>query len=280
MSWESPIPLTTDLAKSRIGASELSPLNPKLSPFAAQELYYPPFLLGSWNVACTLKRKIFPYGTEFLPSRSLIEGSPRSPTEAVGDPGVAYPLRLFSTGDSNAKIILDRAHSARSISRAYRQMTPVEEVMWDPRKDPTRLTLSFSAGSVGEDMRPLGQRKAEIYINARDSESSGNVFCTAERNRIVALGPGSVFVSDTESIAEYHLLDPNTVQAVLRIAVYLTPNPNSREGVMWEQVGGKAVAFYDYEMDWVRNEEAVVDNHGAQVRQACVTTPNGMVQCA
>ena len=29
----------------------------------------------------------------------------------------------------------------------------------------------------------------------------------------------------------------------------MTPNPNSREGLLWQSVGGKAVAFFDYDID-------------------------------
>ena len=294
LSWTPP-PLTTKLGNDRIGASELSPLIPKLSPFADQELYYAPFFFGSWNVTATLKRKLYPYGTDVLPSKSLIEGSPRNRQETVGDPGVAYQLDFFSTladtvanqvtvnlglGVPKSRIIADRAFSAKSISRAYQQLTPVQDVVWDPSRDPTRLTLSFGAGPVADDMRPLGQRRTEIYITARDSEQVGNnVFCAAERNRIVMLSPGNVVVSDTETITEYRLLDPDTISATSRIAVFLTPNPNSREGVLWQQLGGKAVAFFDYELQMKRNEETFLVN-GKETKRACVTTPKDVIQCA
>jgi len=59
----------------------------------------------------------------------------------------------------------------------------------------------------------------------------------------VTLAPGSVIVSETESITEYHLRNPNTITATSRIAVYLTPNPKLSRGV-WQQVGGKAVCVF------------------------------------
>ena len=294
MSW-SPPPLTTTLGNARIAANELSPLNPSYSPFADRELYYAPFLFGSWNVTATLKRKLYPYGPDFVPSRSLVEGSPRNRQEAVGD-STTYELRFFSTladtvanqvtvnlglGVPQPKIIADRAFDAISISRAYRQLTPVQDVEWNPSNDPTRLSLSFGAGPLAEDMRPLGQRRGEVYITARDSEESGDsVFCACERSRSVTLAPGNAIVSDTESTTEYRLLEPNTIAATSRIAVYLTPNPNSREGVLWQQVGGKAVAFFDYDIEMKRNEEVFVKTDGSQVRRACVPTPKDIVQCA
>lgn len=105
---------------------------------------------------------------------------------------------------------------------------------WDPEKDPTRLSLVFAAGLLAEDLRPLGQRLERVYITARASERlDENVFCAAERSRSVTLAPGNAIVSDTESTTEYWLLDPNTIAATSRIAVYLTLNPNSREGILW-----------------------------------------------
>ena len=66
----------------------------------------------------------------------------------------------------------------------------------------------------------------------------------------MTIGAGAVVVSDTETITEYRVQNSgDQIQAIQRIAVFLTPNPNSREGVLWQQVGGKAVAYFDYDVD-------------------------------
>jgi hypothetical protein len=87
--------------------------------------------------------------------------------------------------------------------------------------------------------------------------------------------PGDVIVSDSESITEYKQIDKNTVSAVSRIAVYLTPNPNSREGVLWQQVGGRAVAFFDYELQMKR----LLEETSPGQLLPCVRTPKDYVQC-
>lgn len=87
-------------------------------------------------------------------------------------------------------------------------------------------------------------------------------------------------VSDTETITEYTKVTDDYVVAVSRIAVYPVPNPNNREGVLWQQVGGRAVAFYDYEMDMHRMTEEFQLSDGTKVRRACVATPRDVVQCA
>ena len=245
-----------------------------------------PFLFGTWDVVSTLKRKIYPYGIQYLPSNSLYEGSPRNRNEKPGDK-TQYEMRFFSSSNKNVvksnvnndrndinkdyevpinidldqsipdlKIIADRSFNAKSLNFAYKQLSQVEDVIWDYTKDPTRLTLQF--GTLGEDMQPLGERRGEVYINSRRSEvgtdpnTNEAIFCAAERLRSVVLVPGDVIVSDTETITEYRVIDGsdgNHVKAMSRIAVYLTPNPNSREGLLWQNVGGKAVAFFDYDVD-------------------------------
>ena len=242
-----------------------------------------PFLFGTWDVVSTLKRKIYPYGIQYLPSNSLYEGSPRNRNEKPGDK-TQYEMRFFSSSNKNVvksnvnndrnidyeapinidldqsisdlKIIADRSFNAKSLNFAYKQLSQVEDVIWDYTKDPTRLTLQF--GTLGEDMQPLGERRGEVYINSRRSEvgtdpnTNEAIFCAVERLRSVVLVPGDVVVSDTETITEYRVIDGsdgNHVKAMSRIAVYLTPNPNSREGLLWQNVGGKAVAFFDYDVD-------------------------------
>jgi len=286
--------IKTELARSRIQASQLSPV--QQMPWDAQELYYAPFLFGAWNVTATLKRKVFPYGPKFLPSRSLLEGSPRNREEKVGNT-VAYPVHYFSTlantlknqatvqlglGVPESKIIQDRSFNAISVSAAYQQFAVVQDVEWDYRKDPTKVVLTFGAGPLADDMRPLGQRRTEVFLTARQTDiavDDSNYFATAERSRSVMLAPGNIIVSDTETTTEFRRLTDDHVTAVSRIAVYLSPNPNSREGVMWQQVGGKAVAFYDYEVDMLRKKEEFVLEDGSTQERPCVRTPKDIVQC-
>ena len=175
------------------------------------------------------------------------------------------------------------------MSAAYNQLTPLQDVLWDPRNDPTRLTYIYGAGRIADDMRPLGEKRGEVFITARrseggntfdDGDNKGNpVFCAAERLRSVTLTPGNVVVSDMEIATEYVLLDSNNgrnhVRAFSRLAVFLVPNPNSREGVLWQEVGGKAIAFYDYELDLYRKQEILPSGEAV----VCVETPKGVIQC-
>jgi hypothetical protein len=266
-----PPQLLTELGMSRIGTTSddssssrsISPLQGSPSPFASRELYYPPSFVGDWNVTATLQQKIFPYGPDFVLSRSLVEGSPRNRGEQVGD-STSYVARYISANNGEPQAIADRGFNIVSMSRSYKQSSPViaDSIQWDSTKDPTRL--SFQRESVTADMRPVGPVKAEVYLTARKTEEllatttnedDERIFASDERSRTVTLGTGSVTADDCEIITEFRRIDNDTIQAVSRFAVYLTPNPNSMEGVLWQQVNGKAVAFYDYEMLMERKKE-------------------------
>jgi len=250
--WKRPT-LSSKLGQSRINVQELSPLSAALSPFTDSDVYYPTLFSGDWNVKATLRQKSYPYGLSFAPSKALIEGSPRYRGESVND-STQYVARFIPLDGgpitSKSKIIADRRFNSLSATKAYNQLTPVQAVIWDPKKDPTQVKLEFAAGQLTEDMMPIGPRRAEVYMTARKKEEVGSdIFAAAERSRQVTLGAGIVIVSDSETITEYKIVDENNVRAVQRIAVYLTPNPNSREGILWQQVGGKSVAFFDYDLE-------------------------------
>lgn len=328
-SWQPSIPLTTKLGKERIQTRQtsISPPSQIALPFITteQELYFAPFLFGAWTVKATLQSKKYPFGTAVVPSNSLLEGSPRNRNEKVGDT-TSYEMHYFSTmadlntaaaasdngnklttvnvvvvdPKSKPKIIADRAFNAISMSKAYRQLTPVQEVDWDYYKDPTKLTLRFA--TIPHSQMTCVQRRGEVYLTARTSENVGlddddddetisagtSIFGIAERSRTVTLSPGNVIVSDSETITEFRKLDNDHVTAVSRIVVFLTPNPNSREGIIWQQVGGKAVPFFDYELEMTRIKESSTtstkdNNDGSSAtlmeQRACLKTPNGIVQC-
>lgn len=294
--------VTTQLGQSRIFAAELSPLPQNNNPFADPELYYAPFLFGAWNVTATLRRKTYPYGTDVLPLRSLVDGSPWYRDEQVGETR-SYEAHYFATlantlqnqmtvnlglGVPATKIIADRAFNVVSVSKAYphhQRTPPVQYVMWDYRDNPTRVLLEYyDSGSLTDESQPLagGFRTAEIVLTGRQSETVDDddnpTFAAAERT--VTVAPGTVVVSDTETATEFHKVSDDFVTAVSRTAVYLSPNSNSHEDMLWQQVGGKAVVFLDYELTMQRNKENFTDAHNGIISaRPCVKTPNDVVQC-
>jgi hypothetical protein len=183
-------------------------------------------------------------------------------------------------GVPKSKIIQDRAFNQKSISEAYQQSVAIDNVLWDYSKDPTKVVLEFA--DLTSDMRPVGPRRTEIFLTARQSEDfrgDRNAFACCERSRAVTLAPRTVVVADSETTTEFQMISSDVVSAISRIAVFLSPNPNSREGVLWQQINGRAVAFFDYTFDMRRRKEPFTLADGTVEERACVTTPKDIVQC-
>jgi DNA-binding protein len=298
-------PLSTNLAKSRIGAKELSSLAPSTSPFDPQEVYFPSWMFGSWNVTAVLKQKTFPYGSiTVLPSTSLFE-MPLDVHEIIGNDSnyvVQYTLQFYSTladtlsnqltvnlglGVPESKIILNRGQAAKSMYNAFFHQPPqhvlVQEEMWDSRQNPRHITLLYETESHKEgriDIDILAQTHVNQAPTCSMNDNAHKVFCTSERARIVRQEfAGNVIVEDMEMTTEYTLQDDNHVSAISRIAIFLTPNRNSPR--QEKSISGKAIAFYDFEINMHRNLETFVDSKsGKTVERACVLTPKDVIQCA
>lgn len=82
----------------------------------------------------------------------------------------------------------------------------------------------------------------------------------------------SVSVSDSETLSLYELQPDGRVKGRQRVAIFLTPNPNSKEGAQYFETGGRSVLLMDYDFDMV----PVVEPGGGS---RCVVTPKGVQQC-
>ena len=62
----------------------------------------------------------------------------------------------------------------------------------------------------------------------------------------------SVTISDAETINVFELQTDGRVRARQRVLRFLTPNPNSQEGALWQEARGRAVALLDYDLELER----------------------------
>ena len=113
-------------------------------------------------------------------------------------------------------------------------------------------SLSIKYSPFGKNGTFPGESRAEVYIQRRRSSApaaSADRFAFAEATRTVLLAQGrSVTISDAETINEFERLDDGHIVAKQRVLRFLTPNPNSAEGVLWQEARGRAVALLDYEL--------------------------------
>lgn len=121
-------------------------------------------------------------------------------------------------------------------------------------------------------MQPLPKRRQELFINKLEREQPPTTqpvrYVSSEFIRTVTLsGRGGVSVSDTETLCLYERQpDGRAVKGRQRVAVYLTPYPNSKEGAQFFETGGRAVALFDYSFAMGKAGD-------------CVVTPKGIEQC-
>lgn len=224
-----------------------------------KQLYYPSWMEGEWEVASTYLAKAFPKGEQYV-YRNLRAGSARSATEKLGDTtkfAARYlPSKTGGTvlgfGSGAAAVTSDRAYNTAAMLNAYAGFGRVSRVDYQPDKDPTRMVMQYP--QLGPDMQPLPPKRTEVFINNRDASLSpdAKTFVCSELFRAVTLGPGQSAIADSENVALYRQETPDSIVGRQRALVYLVPSPNSREGDLYMQVNGRAVAVYDYELRLTR----------------------------
>jgi hypothetical protein len=306
----------TTLGRQRLLTQELSPLQASswLDLLNENEVYFPSYLFGTWNVTATLRRISFPYGTEYESSLFCQAcGYPLHLADTVGQ-STSFQLRYFSTiantwrnqltvnlgiGVPSTKIIQDRAYNIKSMSKVCQHCNFVDVVEWDYREHPDRLVLHCNSGSSNHgNSESMDEYQTEIFFKRQKTEAMNIVskneqleaqcFAIAELSQSIATtSKREVVVKESEIITEYlwdHIQHPkgDVITAISRIALFL-PQSHSNDH-FWQQVRGNAVALYDYEMVLHQVRENFFYGDGTSTRfvdsRACVETPRGIIQCS
>ena len=92
-----------------------------------------------------------------------------------------------------------------------------------------------------------------MYINWRRqsaprAEAAAFAFSEATRTVFLAQRREQSSITDAETICSFARGGGDVIMARQRVLRFLTPNPNSAEGVMWSEAGGRAVASLEYEL--------------------------------
>ena len=257
----------------------------KALPFSPNQLYYPPWVFGEFEVAWTLRQKIFPKGAEAVPTRLRRGGSFRYSTEDVGDEWVVR-ARYFSTladswennirvnlglGAPSASIIEDRAFNAMELAAAAAEDGTDEDQAdklspssagYDPRTDATLLSLNF----------PAGDDVQAVVTNRLSSAPSHKTWLASESVSRTSHVGGDTRNEEYEEVFEWTLADSGDISGRHRTIVYLTRGDVlSSNDPIWTAAKGQAVAMYDYDVYMRR----LADEDGS----VCVDTPKGYRQC-
>jgi hypothetical protein len=231
------------------------------TPFGRTDnLVFPSWLEGNWAVESSIVGVAAPLGRTFLPADLA---KVRLGAVAVGAvPPLRYRVRFARRADG--AVVADRPANLRAVQDASAGYPRVQEVVWDGSQ-----TLKVSYSPFGPNGTFPGPSRAEVFIQRRRQSrpTDSAAFAFAEATRTVLLAQGrSVTLSDAETLTVFERAsgrggagaqtpsggaDAAGVDRVLarqRVMRFLTPNPNSAEGVLWQEARGRAVALLDYDL--------------------------------
>jgi len=210
----------------------------------ADPLRFPAWMEGEWHVRSRPLANTAPLGLRFLPADLTrmrlgdVSGAAAAPLE--------YTVRFVRRGDS---VVSDRAFNLKAVQNAAAGYARVDSVSFDGVNE---LKVNYSP--FGKNGTYPGPSRADIYIQWRRQSDAlrddASVFAFAESTRSVLISSqrSASSVSDAETICSFDRRSPTEIVARQRVLRYLTPNPNSAEGLLWSEAQGKAVAFLDYEL--------------------------------
>jgi len=206
-------------------------------------LIFPAWMEGDWVLTSRPLANSAPLGRRYLPA-DLSRMRLGDLSNASASP-LTYIVR-FSKRPSDGAVVSDRASNLQSVQNAAAGYTRVESVDFDGAG---KLSVRYSP--FGRNGTFPGPSRSEIYINwrrqSKPSSSDSFIFLEATRTVYLAQQRELSTISDAETLCRFERLDSSTIKGRQRVLRYLTPNPNSAEGMLWGEANGRAVAALDYE---------------------------------
>ena len=214
------------------------------TPFGRSDnLIFPDWMEGEWTIRSNIRGVVAPLGRKYLPT-DLQRVRLGAISEADGVPPLQYNVRFVRRTSDNS-LVSDRENNLRSVQDASAGYARVQKVEFDGS---TSLKVTYSP--FGPNGTFPGESRAEVFIQRRRQSDRANAdrFAFAESTRTVLLAQGrSVTISDAETLNVFHRR-ADGIDCRQRVLRFLTPNPNSAEGVLWQEARGRAVALLDYEL--------------------------------
>lgn len=211
---------------------------------------YPAFMRGEWNVESRFRGFLFPSSTlpkEKVASDPLVPGFQKCSVAAVcdvGRPVANHRLRIVEkTG------LEDRAFDLVESVNAYLGYLAVEDVAYDARANPNRISIDFVKN------RTRNAERIELFCNARESElvdasPTTKVFVCSEYVRQVTFSLSQEFGVARQVNGNYaHFWtwreqeDGTTMTGNLLTAAYLDP-----QDPLFFQEPSKPVVVYSQDM--------------------------------
>jgi len=172
---------------------------------------YPDWLVGEWQVTSNFAGYLFPstkLSRERLIANASVPGFQKCSVAATCDIGkeqVAYRWRVDETN------LEDRSYNLAQAIDAHLGYRAVDRVLYDPSKNPNRISIDFV------DYKTVNAERIELFCNARESESyevaegeggrdgskTTDVFVCSEYVRQVTFGTGQTYGVPRQAVTNY-----------------------------------------------------------------------------
>lgn len=204
---------------------------------AGEDLVYPDWMAGTWQVTSTLVDLAAPLAPEVVtPGFEQNRDSLQQPVEFQVRFGGQRPLGRtgllqFWSRQQSLPVVADRAFNGDRIARAYLGEEAVRAVKVDPENPNRQLT------------ELAGDRQLIATVSDRSSETPDtNEFVACELTQQVFQTPNQIYLNEVEVTTAYSY-DPNdsAIRADQVTAIYLSP-----QDPQYFQASGRPVALYRY----------------------------------
>eukprot|EP00747_Dinoflagellata_sp_TGD_P186820 gnl/TRDRNA2_/TRDRNA2_44140_c0_seq1.p1 gnl/TRDRNA2_/TRDRNA2_44140_c0~~gnl/TRDRNA2_/TRDRNA2_44140_c0_seq1.p1 ORF type:complete len:396 (+),score=17.21 gnl/TRDRNA2_/TRDRNA2_44140_c0_seq1:23-1210(+) len=223
---------------------------------SGDRLTFPPWMEGRWEVTSNPVANTAPLGRRYLPKD--VSKMKLGDLTSASVPPLSYEVR-FARRLSDGAIVSDRAANLRAVQNAAAGFSRVATVSFDGE---SKVSVTYSP--TGRNGSFVGRSRAEVFINYRKQSAPRadlREFAFAEGTRTVLISQQQSLALDAETLCLFERAadddaGKSVVHARQRVLRFLTPNPNSEEGVLWGEAGGRAVALLDYKLRLVRIGDA------------------------
>ncbi|MEM9276652.1 MAG: DUF6816 family protein [Cyanobacteria bacterium P01_F01_bin.143] len=206
---------------------------------AQGDLYYPDWMAGTWKVTNILEEQVAPLAPD------IVSPGFEDNQKYIGEP-IVFPVRFgkeyyvsekkwffFPLINTKNPVVADRAFNGRSIAEAYLGNDSVLRVAVDP-KDPNKQITLLKSGV-----------KSVSQVTKRAEEKVGRYrFRATEVTQQLFKSPNKIYLNEVETTSDYHLIDPQNIEATQVTAIYLSPQDPD-----YFLAGDRPIAIYRYHLD-------------------------------
>ncbi len=222
---------------------------------AKGDLYYPDWMAGTWKVTNILEEQVAPLAP------NIISPGFEDNQKYIGEP-IIFPVRFgqeyyipetrwffIPSITKENPVVADRAFNGKSIAQAYLGNDRVLKVAVDPQ-DPNKQITFLKGGikSISQVTKRAVERVnrelEEVSKAAPSASRFAGRFMATEVTQQLFKSPTRIYLNEVETTSDYHLIDPQNIEATQVTAIYLSPQDPD-----YFQAADRPVAIYRYHLD-------------------------------